>query len=501
LSEHDEKQVIVIGGGLGGLAAAIRMQSAGHSVILLEKRKQLGGRAGVFTEKGYTFDTGPTIITPPFLINELFEFAGKDVANYVELVRVSPKYRLYFSDGTSMDYGSYNDNIGQIEKFNQEDVKGYEKFLKAIKPIYELGFEKLGSMPFETIWSMAKLAPAGIRYRAYRSVYGMVSAYLKDHRLRIALSFNPLFIGGNPFTATSIYTLITYIEEKHGVWWARGGTHKLVEAMERLFVELGGEYHLDSEVDQIAVSDSNRVKSVSTVDDRSYDANIVISNADVANTYMKLVDKKVFRKKNGDGLYRRAKYSMSLFMTYFGVEKQYPDMAHHSIVFGPRYKELLDDIFKKKVVPDDFSTYLHIPTRTDPELAPPGCETMYACTPVANLDSGTDWESKKEEFSNHILNTLDKRVLPGLVDNLAVKKTFTPADYETKLNSYKGAGFQLQPILMQSGFFRPHNRSQDVKGLYLVGAGTHPGAGVPSVIMSADLTTQMIFDDIEKGVL
>ncbi len=500
MKKSEEKQVVIIGGGLGGLAAAVRMQSAGHSVTLLEKRHQLGGRASVFTEKGYTFDTGPTIITPPFLINELFEFAGKNVADYVELVKVSPKYRLYFSDGTFMNYGGYEDNIEQIEKFNPADVEGYEKFLKAAKPIYELGFEQLGSMPFETIWSMAKLAPAGIRYRAYRSVYGMVSAYLKDPRMRIAMSFNPLFIGGNPFTATSIYTLITYIEEKHGVWWARGGTHKLVAAIERLFKELGGECHLNSEVNLIEVSDSNYVKGVTTTDGVFYDADIVISNADVANTYMKLVDKKVFRKRNGDGRYKRAKYSMSLFMTYFGVEKQYPDMVHHSIVFGPRYKELLDDIFKKKVVPDDFSTYLHIPTRTDPELAPPGCETMYACTPVANLDSGTDWESKKEEFSNHILSTLDKRVLPGLVDNLAVKRTFTPANYETELNSYKGAGFQLQPLLTQSGYFRPHNRSRDVKGLYLVGAGTHPGAGVPSVIMSADLTTQMIFDDIERGL-
>ena len=494
-----DRQVVIIGGGLGGLSAAIRLQAKGFPVTLLEKRHQLGGRAGVFERNGYTFDTGPTILTPPFLVDDLWQAAGREASDYVELVKVDPKYRLYFSDGTQFDYGGFEDNVERIEKINPRDVKGYEKFLERIKPIYELGFEKFGSQPFESLFSMAKVGPAGIRHRAYKSVYGLVSSFLKDERMRIALSFNPLFIGGNPFDATAIYCLITYIEEKHGVWWVKGGTHKLIQGMERLFTELGGEIELNTEVSEIKVSDSKRVKGVTVANGKEYDADIVVSNADVAHTYMDLIDSK-YRKKNSDRRYKRAKWSMSLFMVYFGVKKQYPEMAHHSIVFGPRYKGLINDIFKRHIVPEDFSTYLHIPTRSDPELAPEGCETMYACTPVSNLDSETDWEEKKESFRDHILSHLDERILPGLLDNLEVTSVFTPADYEREFNSYRGNGFQLQPLLLQSGYFRPHNRSRDVKGLYLVGAGTHPGAGVPSVIMSADITTQQILKDLANAL-
>ncbi|MBD3157283.1 MAG: phytoene desaturase [Candidatus Lokiarchaeota archaeon] len=497
-TKTDRRNVCVVGGGLGGLAAAIRIQANGHEVTLLEKRHQLGGRAGVFTEKGYTFDTGPTIVTPPTVVHDVFEAAGKKLEDYVELERVLPKYRLYFPDGTTMDYGGYEDNIAEIQKMSPEDVDGYRKFLDKVKPIYELGFEKFGSMPFETIWSMAKMAPAGLRYKAYKSVYGFVSDYVDDERLRMALSFNPLFIGGNPFDATAIYTLITYIEEKHGVWWVKGGTHKLVDAMGQVFEELGGTIKLNSEVIAIPVDRSGAVEGVETSDGKYYDADIVVCNSDVAETYISLIDERQ-RSKNSDKRYRKADWSMSLFMVYFGVEKTYPDMTHHSIVFGPRYRGLIDDIFKNNVIPDDFSTYLHIPTRTDPELAPPGCETMYACTPVTNLDSNTDWETKKADFKNHILEHLDERVLPGLLDNLAVERVFTPQDFKDEFNSYKGTAFSLQPLLMQSGYFRPHNRSRDIKGLYLVGAGTHPGAGVPSVIMSADITTDLIQQDLAES--
>ncbi|NWF96049.1 MAG: phytoene desaturase [Candidatus Thorarchaeota archaeon] len=496
--DNSGRRTIVIGGGIGGLAAALRMQASGFPTLLLEKRHQLGGRAGVFTKNGYTFDTGPTILTPPTLVDDLFSFAGRKAGDYVQLKEIKPKYRLYFSDGTQMEYGGMEDNLPQIERFNPHDVRGYQKFLKRVKPIYELGFEKFGSMPFETIWSMAKMGPAGVWHKAYKSVYGFVASYLKDERLRMAMSFNPLFIGGDPFEATAIYTLITYIEEKHGVWWVKGGTHKLVDGMERLFRELGGEVRLNSEVKQIEVSERRRVKGVTTADGTFHDADLVISNADVARSYTTMIDRR-FRRRESDKRFRKAKYSMSLFMVYFGVRKQYPDMAHHSIVFGPRYKGLIKDIFKNRPLPDDFSTYLHIPTRTDPELAPPGCETMYACTPVSNLDNGIDWEERKESFKEHILSTLDRRVLPGLLDNLDVVSVFTPKDYDVELNSYKGAAFSLRPTLLQSGFFRPHNRSQDVKGLYLVGAGTHPGAGVPSVLMSAALTTKMIMRDIQRG--
>ncbi len=494
----NSREIVVIGGGIGGLSASVRLQAAGHNVTLLEKRNQLGGRAGVLSRNGYTFDTGPTILTPPYLVDEVFETAGRNREDYIDLVQISPKYRLYFSDGTHMDYAGYDHNLEEIKKFNEKDVEGYKKFIKRIKPIYELGFEKFGSTTFPSLWSMAKMGPAGIRYKAYKSVYGMVSSYLKDGRMRMALSFNPLFIGGNPFTATAIYCLITYIEEKHGVWWVKGGTHKMIEAMAEVFTEIGGTIKLNSEVMHISVTEEKEIEGVETGDGNYYPADIVISNADVARTYMDLIDDR-FRKKNSDKRYKKAKYSMSLFMIYFGVKKKYPEMEQHSIVFGPRYKGLINDIFKNHEVPDDFSTYLHIPTRNDPELAPEGCEAMYACTPVSHLGADVDWEEKKESFKEHILSTLDERVLPGLLDNLDVVEVFTPADFKTELNAYKGSAFSLQPLLLQSGYFRPHNRSRDIKGLYLVGAGTHPGAGVPSVMMSADITSRLIQEDLEEG--
>ncbi|MFW9920550.1 MAG: phytoene desaturase family protein [Candidatus Thorarchaeota archaeon] len=493
----EDANTIVIGGGIGGLAAAIRMQAAGASVTLLEKRHQLGGRASVFERKGYTFDTGPTIITPPFLLDDVFAAAGKERSDYFDMIQIKPKYRLYFSDGSHMDYSGHDENIKEIERLSPKDVEGYEKFMKRIKPIYDLGFERFGSQAFETPWSMVKVAPQGVWHKAYKSVHGMVASYLKDERLRIALSFNPLFIGGNPFSSTAIYCLITYIEEKHGVWWVRGGTHKFIEGMARLFKELGGTIELNTEVSKINVT-KRRATGVETANGKNYDAKIIIANSDIAHTHMYLIDEEHLLR-DVPHRYKRAKYSMSLFMTYMGVKKQYPEMEQHSIVFGPRYKGLLKDIFNRHIIPDDFSTYLHIPTRTDPELAPEGCEAMYACTPVTNLDSKTDWEEKKESYRDHILETLDRRVLPGLVDNLEVVEVFTPQDYHDQFNSYKGAGFSLQPILFQSGWFRPHNRSKDIKGLYLVGAGTHPGAGVPSVLMSADITTKLVFRDKEKG--
>ncbi len=493
----NDTRVVVVGSGFGGLSAAVRMQAAGYQTTILEKRHQLGGRAGVFERDGYTFDTGPTIITPPFLIHDLFQVADRDSSDYLEMVEIKPKYRLYFPDDTHMEYGSSEDNVKEIERLSPRDVEGYKKYMKAIKPVYELGFEKFGSMPFTSIWDMVKMGPSGVKHKAYKSVYGLVSSYMKDERLRSAMSFNPLFIGGNPLKATSIFSLITYIEEKHGMWWIRGGTHKFVDALERLFKELGGQIKLNSEVDKIVVGSKKQVKGVSTSTGDEYDADVVISNADVATTYTQMIDKK-FRRYNTDGKYKNADYSMSLFMIYFGVKKKYPEMLHHSIVFGKRYKGLLKDIFNKNIVPEDFSTYLHIPTRTDPEMAPSGSETMYACTPVANLDANIDWDTKKDEYRDHILSHLDERILPGLLDNLGPTEVFTPLDFKREFNSVKGAGFSLQPLLMQSGFFRPHNKSRDIQGLYFVGAGTHPGAGVPSVLMSADITSQLVNEDLSK---
>ncbi|MFX1318426.1 MAG: phytoene desaturase [Promethearchaeota archaeon] len=488
-------QTIVIGGGFGGLSTAVRLQAAGYPVIILEKRNQLGGRAGVIEREGFRFDTGPTIITPPSVVEDIFRDAGRNPSDYVELVSIHPHYRLHFTDGTHFDIGTFEEVAEHIKQLSPNDLVGYQKWLKILEPIYELGFEKFATTPFESLWSMVKIIPPAIHLKSYKSVYGLVAHYMHDEKLRMALSFVPLFIGGNPFTTTSVYSLIAYLENKFGVLWVRGGTHRLVEALERLFLELGGTIQLDAEVTKIEIDDKNRnVTGALTTDGIFYPAEIVVSNADVAMTYMGMINKR-YRRKNTDRRFKNAKYSMSLFMVYFGTKKKYPEMPHHNVIFGPRYKELIKDIFDRHILPDDFSIYLHVPTRTDPELAPPGCETFYACIPVTHQDSGIDWEEMKIPFRDRVLQYLNDNYLPDLLKNIVVCEVFTPKDFESELNAYKGNAFQLQPLMTQSGWFRPHNRSRDIKGLYIVGAGTHPGAGVPSVLLSGKITSDLILKD------
>ena len=498
MNSSNATNAIVIGGGFGGLSAAVRLQAAGYKVTLLEKRHQLGGRAGVFEREGYRIDTGPTIVTPPFVVEDVFRDVGRDPSDYIELVPIHPHYRLHYADGTHFDIGTVDEVAAQIERISPNDLKGYYKWLKILKPIYELGFEQFAMTPFESLWSMAKVIPPGIRLKSYKSVYGLVASYMKNEHLRMAFSFLPLFIGGNPFTTTSVYSLIAYLETEYGMLWVRGGTHRLVEALERLFKELGGTVKLNSEVTKIEVNENERkVTGVKTKGGEEYTADIIVSNADVANTYMQLIDSK-YRRKNSNRRYENAKYSMSLFMVYFGTKKTYPDMPHHNIIFSPRYKELVKDIFDRHILPEDFAIYLHVPTRTDPELAPPGCETFYACVPVTHQDSGIDWEEMKKPFKDRVLKFLNDKYLPGLLENLEVCEVFTPLDFEREFNAYKGNAFQLQPLLMQSGYFRPHNRSRDIKGLYIVGAGTHPGGGVPSAFLSGKVSTDLIFKDYGK---
>ncbi len=498
MNDSNSPEVIIIGGGFGGLSAAVRIQAAGYQVTLLEKRHQLGGRAGVIERKGFRFDTGPTIITPPFVVEDIFRDAGRDPADYIELVSIHPHYRLHYADGTHFDIGTFEEVAEQIKQLNPPDLEGYRKWLKILEPIYKLGFEKFAMTPFESLWSMVKIIPPAIRLKSYKSVYGLVASYMKNEKLRMAFSFVPLFIGGNPFTTTSVYSLIVYLENKYGMLWVRGGTHRFVEALEKLFVELGGTIKINSEVTKIKIDEKKRmVTGVITANGDHYPADIVVSNADVAMTYMKLIDRQ-FRRKNNDKRFKKAKYSMSLFMVYFGTKKKYPEIPHHNVIFGPRYKELIKDIFDRHILPDDFSIYLHVPSRTDPELAPPGCETFYACVPVTHQDSGINWEEMKEPFRDRVLQYLNDHYLPDLLNNLEVCEIFTPQDFEHELNAYKGNAFQLQPLMTQSGWFRPHNRSRDIKGLYIVGAGTHPGAGVPSVLLSGKITSELIFQDNKK---
>ncbi len=485
------KNVIIIGSGIGGLAAGIRMQTAGYNVVILERLEQIGGRARVFHLDGYTFDAGPTVITAPQLFRDLFTQANRQMEDYVTLLPVEPYYRVVFDDGTTFDYAHPEKNIPQIERIAPDDVNGYKRMLKAVKPIYEKGFEDLSFRPFTSFSSMLKVAPSLMKLQSYRSNYGFVSKYIKNEKLRMVFSFHPLLIGGNPFSVPSIYSLIQFLEKEYGIWFAKGGTTALVSALGNLFTELGGEIVLNSEISEIIV-ENKKVKGVRTANDTFFPSDIVISNADPAFTYTKLIDPK-WRKKNSDKRYKKAKYSMGLVVIYFGTKKQYPDMKHHTIIMGPRYKGLLTDIFKKKTLTEDFSSYLHVPTRTDPNLAPDGeNETFYILIPVPNQDSGINWEEMAEPFKRKILTFLDENHLPGLLDNLVVDKILTPLDFEKDYNSMKGTGFSLEPIFTQSAWFRPHNKSEDIQGLYLVGAGTHPGAGLPGVVASAKVTTDLI---------
>jgi phytoene desaturase len=490
---RNNKNLIVIGAGLGGIAAAIRMQAAGYDVLLLEKTHQIGGKASVFKINNYTFDAGPTAITVPHLIQELFELNNENINDHLELIPIEPYFRIYFHDGSYFNYSTLEENMTQIEKISPDDLQGYKKMMKSIQPIFRKGFLELSDKPFNSFFSMLKIGPPLLKLGAYRSVYSYVSKYIKNKKLRMVFSYHPLLIGGNPFKITSIYMLIQAVEKEWGVWFAKGGTHSLVHELGKLFTRLGGKIILNSEVERINISDKSAVEGVTTKDGKYYEASIVISNAPVATTYMHMIEEK-YRKKNSNKRYSKATYGMSVFMIYFGTDCKYPNLHIHNILLGPRYKDLINDIFNKKRLSEkgDFSAYLYIPTRIDPSLAPKEGESCYILVPVPNQDSDIDWEHRKKQFRDHVINFLERKYMPGLQHHIKAEKVITPADFEDLHSDYKGAVFSLAPTFTQSAYFRPHNKSEDIKGLYIVGAGTHPGGGIPGVITSAKLTSNLI---------
>jgi phytoene desaturase len=480
----------VVGSGFGGLAAAIRLQARGYATTILEMRDKPGGRAYVFEDKGFTYDAGPTIITAPFLIDELFALAGKRTDDYVRIVPVTPYYRIIFHDGRVFDYtGDEAQIIEQIRKFDPDDVPGYLKFVAQSQAIFDRAFLDLADQPFSSFTDMLRVAPDLIRLRSHESVFQLVSRYVKHPLLRQVFSFHPLLVGGNPFQSSSIYAMIHYLERKWGVHFAMGGTGALVEGLLRLFTEMGGKLRLKTRVEEVLIENGAAV-GLRLDSGEKLPASIIVSNADVANFYKKAVPAKA-RKKWTDRRLDGMRYSMSLFLIYFGTDRTYPDLAHHSIVLTERYKELLEDIFQKKILADDFSLYLHAPTRTDPSLAPPGCECFYVLSPVPNLGGKVDWNGVKEVYAEAILESLEK-ICPDLRRHIVSKLIWTPLDFETELDAHLGSAFQFEPILTQSAWFRPHNVSEDVKNFYLVGAGTHPGAGLPGVISSAKVLERVL---------
>lgn len=481
----------VIGSGLGGLAAAIRLGARGYRVRVLEKLDSLGGRARVHHDNGFVFDAGPTIITAPFLLEELWSLCGRKLADDVELKLMSPFYRIQFDDGETFDYsGDLDKTRSEIARFSPQDVDGYERYMKASEAIYRVGFEELGHVPFDNWSDMLRIVPEMLKLKSYQSVYRMVSKYVSNERLRIVLSFHPLLIGGNPFATTSIYSLISFLEQKHGVYSAIGGTGKIVEGMAALARSQGADIRLNCEVEKIEV-ENGRAVGTRLKSGEYLPADIVVSNADSAWTYRHLIDESA-RKNWTNRKVKRSKMSNGLFLWYFGTDRRYEDVAHHTILLGPRYRGLLDDIFNKKQLADDFSLYIHRPTATDPTLAPDGCDTFYALAPVPNLEADIDWSERAEDYRIAIENALEKAMLPGLKDSIVSSKITTPIDFQRDLCAYKGSGFSFQPLLTQSAFFRPHNRCEDIKSLFFVGAGTHPGAGIPGVLSSAKVLDSVI---------
>lgn len=493
----DKKTAIVIGSGFGGLTLAVRLQASGIQTTLIEKRDKPGGRAYVFKDAGFTFDAGPTVITAPEALSEVFEVAGKKMDDYVELVPVTPFYRLSWDDGYEFDYSNDEEKLKeQILKKNPSDWEGYKAFLAYSKEVFHQGYTKLAHVPFLKFWDMMRTAPQLIKLSAQRSVYSIVSKFVQDKHLRQAFSFHSLLVGGNPFKTSSIYTLIHYLERNWGVFWVKGGTNQLVNAYLKVFKELGGQLLLNSEVEEIRI-ENGVAKGVQIKNGEFVAADMVCSNADVAFTYDKLL-KKSTKANKGRRKALNSSFSMSLVVIYFGTKKKYPGQAHHQVIFGPRYKELLKDIFDNGILADDFSLYLHAPSVTDQSVAPEGHEAFYVLSPVPHLGKlNIDWEKTGPEYANRIINYLDEKYLPGLKENLVTLRVFTPLDFKQELLAHYGSAFSIEPILTQSAWFRTHNRDPEIKNLYFVGAGTHPGAGVPGVVGSAKATANLILEDFK----
>lgn len=490
------KKIIVIGSGFGGLAIAIRLQARGFQVTLLEKNAQVGGHAYQLEKRGYTFDMGPSLITAPHIIRSVFQAAGKCLEDYVDLIPLDPFYRIYFHDETHLDYSADGARMkAQMASFNASDAANYDRFMQDCRGIYEAVItEGLGATPFMDLNTLLQFLPAALKLKALYPAHYLVSRYFADARHRFTFSFHPLFIGGNPFRAPSVYLMIPYLEKIGGVWFSKGGMYSMVQAFARVFVELGGEIRTEAEVEEIVVQNARATGVL--VNQKFHAADAIVSNADWAHTQLKLL-KPEHRRKWTDRKVERLDYAMSAFLLYLGVRRQYPQLLHHTLILSERYKELVRDIFDRKILPEDFSMYLHAPTRTDPSMAPPGCESLYVLIPVPNLAGEIDWNHAAQPFAARVLKFLEEEFgLENLRQELEVMEMFTPIDFKLRRNCHLGSAWGIEPKLTQTAYFRPHNRSAEIANLYFVGANTHPGAGVPGVLLSAEATEKLVCADL-----
>ena len=484
---------LVIGSGFGGLAAAIRLSCKGYAVQVLEKLDTPGGRAYVHRQDGFTFDAGPTIITAPHLLEELWALCGKKLSDDITLKPIEPFYRLRFDDGSHFDYSGDEASMRrEIARFNADDLPGYDRFVAAADQACELGFQELGHKAFDSFSDLLAAMPSMIRMKAWQTLYSLVAQHLRDPKLRVVFSFHPLLIGGNPYAVTRVYSLINTLERRWGVHWAMGGTGALVRGLANLLEQRGVPIRCNAPVTRINV-EHGRARGVTLASGEQLQADIVVSNGDAAWTYKNLIGQE-HRSHWTDRRIETRRYSMSLFVWYFGTNRRWEDVPHHMIMLGPRYKGLLDDMFLKHHLADDFSLYLHRPSASDPSVAPNGCDAFYVLAPVPHLDSGTDWPAHAEHYRMKLQRHLEATVLPGLGQQIVTSRLMTPQDFHDRLWSHKGAAFGMEPRLLQSAWFRPHNRSEDVRDLYMVGASTHPGAGVPGVLMSARAMASVVPD-------
>ena len=491
-----KEKVIIIGSGFGALGAAARLAARGFDVEIFEKRDKPGGRAYVYEQDGFKFDGGPTVITAPFMFDDIFAAAGRKREDYVKFIPLDPFYRIFDHTGKAFDYNDDSDFIAdQIRQWNPADVEGYQRFMRSTQAIFQKGFIELADQPFLQVGDMLKVAPDLIRLQSHKSVYKYVSQFIENEFLRRCFTFHPLLIGGNPFDSSSIYAMIHYLEREWGIHYVKGGTGALVDALVQLTEELGGRFHYNSEVAEIIVN-GKRTSGIRLADGTIYQANHVISNADVAWTYLNLIPGKVRGMRNSDFRYKNlTRYSMSLVVIYFGTKKLYRHdgkLAHHNIILSERYKGLLTDIFGKKELPQDFSLYLHMPTLTDPSIAPDGHEGFYVLSPVPHLGADVDWRTAAKPYRDTIMQFLEDNYLPDLQANIVSEHMIDPLHFQDTLNSHMGAAFSIEPVLTQSAWFRPHNRSEDIDNLYFVGAGTHPGAGLPGVLSSSKIAEDLI---------
>lgn len=488
----------VIGSGFGGMALAIRLQSAGIATTVIEARDKPGGRAYFWARDGFTFDAGPTVVTDPDCLRELWQLTGHDMEADVELMKVMPFYRLNWPDGTNFDYSNDEEQLFQeIAKLDPADISGYQKFLEYAAGVYEEGYRKLGHVPFLDFKSMVKAAPALARKQAWRSVYSMVSSFVKNEKLREALSFHTLLVGGNPMKTSAIYALIHKLEKDDGVWWTRGGTNRLIAGMVRHFERIGGTMKLSDAVTQVHTV-GNRATEVETGSGWKEKFDAVASNADIVHSYRDLLGTSQRGKDYAKSLSRKS-FSPGLFVVHFGLEGTWPGIPHHMILFGPRYKGLLDDIYDHGVLPQDFSIYLHHPTVTDPSMAPKGKSTFYALVPVAHMGKlPVDWDQVGPVLEKRILDEIGRRLIPDIHDRIVTGFHYAPKDFARDLNAHLGSAFSLEPVLAQSAWFRGHNRDDVIGNFYLTGAGTHPGAGIPGVVGSARATARIMIGDLAK---